>query len=181
MIPVYLFAAILGTGLLVFGFFGGEGDAGEAAHFDPVTDLGGEGPSWTRALSVRSLSYALAGFGLTGLGLATVGTGTATGLALSLLMGFVAGSSAAVLFRWLATAQGGFGEPSRVYVGGIGRTEVRIPAGGRGRIHLLHRGRTLSLAATSMGGEIERQEPVIVVDMVDGVAIVDHAPAELMP
>jgi hypothetical protein len=178
MLPLYLFAAILGAGLLLVGMIGGDGDA-DATHHGNGTN--GAGSGWAQILSSRTLSYALAAFGLTGAGLTFAGSGFLLTLLLALAMAGVGWALAYFAFRWLSTSQGGFGEPSSNYVGGIGNTEVRIPDGGRGRIQLLHRGRSFTLSAMSIDGEIDRNETVVVVDVVEGVAIVGRAPEELFP
>jgi len=180
MLPIYVFAAIVGAGLLMIGMLAGDAEVGEAANFDSAGHFG-NGLGWAQLLSSRTLSYALAAFGLTGAGLSFVGTGFVPTLALALLMGIVGGLSASAIFGWVTSGQGGFGEPSSSYVGGIGLTEVRIPTDGRGRIQLIHRGRSFTLAASSIDGEIDRNETVIVVDVVEGIAIVGRAPKELTP
>lgn len=177
MLPIYIFAAILGGGLLLIGMLGGEGDGGDAMDTD--LHVGGKVSPWKHAFSFQTAAYALAAFGLTGTALSLVGATRLPTLLASAVMGGGAGALAGVLFGWLKRSQGGFAESSDHYIGGIGRTEVRIPANGRGRIELLHKGRSFTLAAVSTGGEIDRHEYVVVLDVVDGVALVDRAPKEL--
>jgi membrane protein implicated in regulation of membrane protease activity len=178
MLPIYLFTAVLGGGLLLLGMLGGDGDLGDGVDGD-AGDLGGKGSGWKHALSFQTAAYALAAFGLTGAALNALGAGTLPTLASALAMGLAGGATVGALFGWLRGSQSGFSEPSDHYVGGIGRAEVRIPPGGRGRIELVHRGRSFTLPATSMSGEIDRHEHVVIVDVVDGVALVDRAPKEL--
>jgi membrane protein implicated in regulation of membrane protease activity len=180
MLPFYLFSAILGGGLLLVAIFGGHDGAAESHDLDIGLDDAFAGTDWNKALSLRTLAYSLAAFGLTGTGLRMLNAEPAVTFALAVLMGLSAWTFTAVLFRWLQRNEGGFGERSTIYIGGIGRTEIRIPSDGRGRIELLHRGRAFTLPAVSLQGEIERQETVIVVDVVDGVAVVDRAPSELL-
>lgn len=180
MLPIYIFAAILGGGLLLIGMLGGEGDdAFDGEDFDVDTDLGGKDVGWKKALSFRTLAYALAAFGITGCALTAIAARPDVSLGLSLLMALFGGGLAAVVFGWVKRNEGGFGESSDSYIGGIGKTEVRIPSGGRGRIHLVHRGRAFTLPAVSRDGEIARREPVVVIDVVEGVAVVERAPEEL--
>jgi hypothetical protein len=179
MLPFYLFAAILGGGLLLVAIFSGQDGAAEH-DLDIGLDEGFAGTDWNKLLSLRTLAYSLAAFGLTGTGLRMINAEPPVTFALAVLMGLSAWAMSTVLFRWLQRNEGGFGERSAIYIGGIGRTEIRIPSEGRGRIELLHRGRTFTLPAVSLEGEIERQETVIVLDVVDGVAVVDRAPSELV-
>jgi hypothetical protein len=177
MLSIFLFAAILGGGLLLIGMIGGEADVGDAVDAD--LEIIAKGPGWKHAFSFQTVAYALAAFGLTGAVLTFIGVPAAPTLVAAGAMGLTAGTLVGLLFRWLKRSQGGFGETSDRYIGGVGRTEVRIPSGGRGRIELVHRGRAFTLPAVSAGGEIDRHEPVVIVDVVDGVAHVQRAPEEL--
>jgi hypothetical protein len=179
MLSIYIFAAVLGAGLLAISMFGGQGDVGDALDADIDTGLEGKAPGWKHALSFQTMAYVLAGFGLTGTALRLLGApGTPTFIAAA-AMGLFGGTLVGIGFGWLRRSQGGFGESSDDYIGGIGQTEVRIPSGGRGRIALIHRGHAFTLPAVSTTGEIARNEPVIVIDVVDGVAVVERAPKEL--
>jgi hypothetical protein len=178
MLGFYIFAAIVGGGLLVLGAIAGESDAGEAGELE--TEFGGKDAGWKKALSFRTLAYALAAFGLTGTGLVLFDAHPFLTVVLAVLMGVFGGTLAALLFGWLARTQGGFGESSDSYIGGIANAEVRIPEGGRGRVHLVHRGRAFTLPAVTQAGEIGRGELVIILDVVDGIALVERAPRELM-
>jgi hypothetical protein len=177
MLSVYVFAAILGGGLLLLGMLGGEGDLGDGV--DPDLDLGDKAAGWKHAFSFQTAAYALAAFGLTGAALTLLGAPGLPTIIAAAVMGLAGGSLVGMAFGWLRRSQGGFAESSDHYIGGIGRTEVRIPSGGRGRIELVHRGRAFTLPATSNGGEIDRHETVVVIDVVDGIALVDRAPKEL--
>jgi hypothetical protein len=177
MLPIYLFATILGGGLLLLGMLGGEGDLGDGVDTD--LEIAGKGPGWKHAFSFQAAAYAMAAFGLTGAVLTWVGAAAPLTLVLALVMGVASGSLVGLVFGWLKRSQGGFAEPSDHYIGGVGRTEIRIRSGGRGRISLIHRGRAFTLPAVSSGGEIDRDEPVVIIDVVDGVAHVERAPREL--
>jgi hypothetical protein len=175
MSALYIFAAILGGGLLLLGMLGGEADGGDVVD----TDLGGKGGGWKYAFSFQSAAYALAAFGLTGSLLGWLGAAAPLTLVAAVAMGLVGGTAVGFVFQWLKRSQSGFGESSDEYIGGIGRAEIRIPRDGQGRIELVHRGRAFTLPAVSRGGEIDRSETVVVIDVVDGVAHVDRAPKEL--
>jgi len=179
MLTIYIFAAILGGGLLLLGAVAGDGDAGgDAIEVDP--ELGGKDLGWKKALSFRTAAYALAAFGLTGTALSVLDAQPILTLVLAGAMAVFGGLLATILFGWLARSQGGFGEPSDSYIGGIANAEIRIPEGGRGRVHLVHRGRAFTLPAVTQAGEIDRGELVIILDVVDGIALVERAPRELM-
>lgn len=175
MLPIYIFAAILGGGLLLIGMLGGDGGDG----VDADIDMGGKASTWTHAFSFQTAAYFLAAFGLVGSALTLVGAATVPTLLVSVAMGLTVGTLVGVLFRWLKRSQSGFAESSDDYIGGVGRAEIRIPVGGQGRIALVHRGQSFTLPAVSAAEEIDRNEHVIVLDVVDGVALVDRAPKEL--
>jgi membrane protein implicated in regulation of membrane protease activity len=177
MLPVYVFAAILGGGLLLLGMLGGDGDLGDGMDVD--SGVGSKPGGWTHVFSFQTGAYAMAAFGLTGAALTLLGAASLPTLGLAAGMGVVAGTLVGLVFDWLRRNQSGFAETSDHYIGGIGRAEVRIPSGGRGRIELVHRGRSFTLPATSTRGEIDRHETVVVIDVVDGIALVDRAPREL--
>jgi hypothetical protein len=177
MLALYIFAAILGGGLLLIGMIGGEADAGDVVDAD--VDLGGKVSGWKYAFSFQAAAYFMAAFGLTGSALSWLGTPFVPTLLAAVLMGGLGGTTVGFVFNWLKRSQTGFAESSDHYIGGIGTTEVRIPSGGRGRIELVHRGRAFTLPATSTGGEIDRHETVVIIDVVDGIAVVDRAPREL--
>lgn len=177
MITLYIFAAVLGGGLLLIGMMGGEADGTDVVDAD--VDLGGKVSAWTHAFSFQTAAYALAAFGLTGTALTWVGAPTLMVLLASVVMGLVGGTFVGFVFGWLKQNQSGFAESSDQYIGGVGKTEIRIPSDGRGRIELVHRGRAFTLPAVSTGGEIDRSETVVIIDVVDGVALVERAPKEL--
>jgi membrane protein implicated in regulation of membrane protease activity len=177
MLALYMFAAVLGGGLLLIGMMGGEADTGDIVDAD--IDLGGHASGWKHAFSFQSAAYFMAAFGLTGTALTWLGAPFLPTLAAAGLMGVVGGITVGFVFNWLKRSQSGFAESSDHYIGGIGTTEIRIPSGGRGRIELVHRGRAFTLPATSTSGEIDRHETVVIIDVVDGIAVVDRAPREL--
>jgi membrane protein implicated in regulation of membrane protease activity len=179
MLTLYIFSAILGGGLLLLGMVAGDGDAG-GEGLETDADFGGKDLGWKKALSFRTAAYALAAFGLTGTALSLIDAAPFLTVVLAGTMALFGGILATVLFGWLARSQGGFGEPSDSYIGGIANAEIRIPDGGRGRVHLVHRGRAFTLPAVTQAGEIDRGELVIILDVVDGVAVVERAPRELL-
>jgi len=179
MLSFYIFAAILGGGLLLLGAVAGDGDAGgDSIELDP--DFGGKDLGWKKALSFRTAAYALAAFGLTGTALSFLDAQPRLTLLLAAAMAILGGTLATALFGWLARTQGGFGESSESYIGGIASAEIRIPVEGRGRVHLVHRGRAFTLPAVTHNDEIGRGETVIILDVVDGVALVERAPRDLL-
>jgi hypothetical protein len=179
MLPLYLFAAILGGGLLLIGVLGGDADSLDTDAIDVDADVAGKDVGWKNILSLQTAAYALAAFGITGTLLSLTGADATLSLLAAGAMGVFGGGLAGFVFGWVRATQSGFGESSDTYIGGIGRTEVRIPAGGRGRIQLIHQGRMFTLPAVTRSGEIGREETVLVVDVVEGVAVVELAPREL--
>lgn len=185
MLAVYLFAAIVGGGLLLIALLGvgGDGDGGGAAG-DSVqagVEPGGSEvtSAWNHLLSLQTAAYVLAAFGLTGVALTWLDVAALPTLGAAVAMGVLGGGTIGWFFGLLRRSESGIAEASEQYIGGVGKTEVRIPHGGRGRIQLVHRGSAFTLPAISNAGEIERHEQVVIIDVVDGVALVDKAPEEL--
>lgn len=191
MLGLYLFAAIVGAGLLVMSLVaGGDHDAGGGADTD-TPDLGGHGvetehplladaehPGFGEAvLSLfrpRNFIFLLAGFGLTGTLLTLLRTGAAFTFLAALAMGtgfFLLSHAVFTLLRRSETGAGALTETE--LMGERARVTLPLVPGHPGRVACLLGGREVYLTARlapgltepiAVGGE------VIVSSVTNGVA-----------
>ncbi len=185
MLPVYIFAAIVGGSLLALGMLGGEGgpDEFEGLQLDGELDLAGDGvdSSWKKAFSMRSAAYFLAGFGITGLLLTLIETGAALTFGLAVGMGVLAATMIVLLFGWLRGSEGGFATPSDSYIGAVGQVRVPIRGETPGSVQIEHRGRSLTMRARALGqtdSDPSEWRRVLVVDVDDRQGILLVQPVE---
>lgn len=104
MLGIYLFALILGGGLLVFSVVGGDSDGHDASGHDaPGHDLAHHGPGEILLgfFRPRNLVFFLAAFGLTGSALTWLGRASSLTLGAALGMGLAAWVINHALFAWL--------------------------------------------------------------------------------
>ena len=190
MLSVYLFAAIVGTGLLLFSLLGGHhggGDAGvghevalghgDVGHGHPVladAEHPGVGEAIISLFRPRNIIFFAAGFGLTGTLLTLLRTNPPFTLLASLGMGtsfFVLSHTVFSFLRRSDTATEALTESE--FLGERGRVTLPLEQGRPGRIACLIAGREVHLTAhLSDGsvGEIPAGREVVVVKVVDGVA-----------
>jgi membrane protein implicated in regulation of membrane protease activity len=175
MLPLYLFALIVGGGLLLFSVAGSEmemfGDAGDGtmAH---------------EFFSVRALSYFLAGFGATGF---LVGVFTDASFLSTLLWaaatGIIASGSAALLYGWLRETESGVVATTSDHLSGLpARVVVSVTPGSRGKVLVVSDGREVELLARLYGSadpECPRGSTVVIVEMEGETALV--TPAAFLP
>lgn len=168
MMSLYLFALILGAGLLAFSLFGGDADA-DASDLADVDAL-----KW---LSLRGLSYFAFVFGGVGAVLtffwhtatAPIIAGLATGAAL--------GVSAIVnsTFRYLKRTESGDRGSDDTFIGLTGRVTLPFGASGAGKVLVARADRNFELIARPFDdahGDPATWQQVIVVEMQRGTALV---------
>lgn len=193
MLPLYLFALIIGGGLLVFSLIAGHGDAdGMEADADAdadVTadahaDVDGDGVDWIALqsfLSIRTLLYLLAGFGATGT-LMELLTAASPGIAFiwAALTGIIAAIIATSIYAWVRGSDSGEVPTDPDYlVGATARVVLPVVHGRRGKILALHAGREVELLARLHGADDEgcpRGSEVVIVDVVGDTALVTALP-----
>ncbi len=197
MLAIYLFALIVGGGLLAFSLIAGaEGDheieldggadLDVASEFESVA--GGEsvlaGDDWMLLqgfFSLRTILYFLAGFGATG-ALIDLLTGAPTLVSLSwaVATGLVAAMSAAVIYGWLRqTGSGEVPMDAEYLVGATARVLLPVEAGRRGKIVALHQGREVELLARLHGADdadCPRGSEVVIVEVDGETALVTPLP-----
>jgi membrane protein implicated in regulation of membrane protease activity len=200
--PLYLFALVVGLGVLVAQLVLGGKEAGDAAtdggadasaesgsssephgHAEhAAAGAGLEGLASLTALfaSTRFWIFALLAFGLSGSLLHYVAESGRLLTALAALgLGLVSGLGAAVAFRVLAASSGapvaGLGQA----VGRVGRVLVPLAPGERGKIRIELQGQSVDVIARAEGEALARGDAVVVEEVDGDVALVSRAPEEL--
>jgi len=131
-----------------------------------------------RLLSFRTAIYFLFGFGASGV-LLTFAWGArrpvATAVA-ALVVGSLAAWLCAALFRWVGRGEAGALAGDRALVGATGVVTLPLPPDGTGKVLVQVGGRELELLARPLEdtgpGDPSSWTDVMVVDVVDGVAVV---------
>lgn len=170
MLPIYVFALMVGGGLLLFSLLGGDdgGDVdADASH--------GENP--IQILSLRTLTYFLFVFG--GVGTALSWTWRTAGslpvLLLSAGAGLAVGTIASAVFGYLRRTDSGARRSEESFVGLTARVSVPIASGGIGKV-LVHRDdRAYELLARPFDASATGSTDwtaVVVVEMRRGIALV---------
>lgn len=191
MLPLYLFALIVGGGLLIFSLLGGEGS--DSHDIDADVDVDGELghgvvhidhselPGVRDFLSLRTLLYLMAGFGASGtlIDLLT-GAPAPVSLAWAGLTGVIAATLAALIYGWVRRTDSGLVPRDADYlVGMTARVILPVLAGQRGKIIALHEGREVELLARPHGREevsFPRGAEVVIVDIDGETALVTAFP-----
>lgn len=179
MLGLYLFAAILGVGLLLFGLIaGGDGDGHGGVGHDHSLLADAEHPGLGELLlglfRPRNFVFGLAGFGLTGTLLTWIKAGGAFTLLAAGAMGagfFVLSHAVFTFLRRSDTAVEAVSDTE--LMGERARVTLPLDPGRLGRVACLVGGRETHLTARlapEAEGAIPRGAEVIVVRVVNGVA-----------
>lgn len=191
MASIFLFALILGGGLLGLSLLG-DLFGGADADFDLDTDadldadLGGA----MRIFTLRNLTYFLFGFGAIGWLLLELRPELAIAVvtAAAVVGGGLAAALAAVLFGWLRATESGWQGEEATFVGCEGRVLLPVRHGKAGQIMVRRGEREHELRALPFdegAGEPESWKSVVVIDMDGGTARVSPmealAPADSGP
>lgn len=195
MLPLYLFALIVGGGLLLFSLV--WGDAGDHdVELEGDLDLEGEPEfgagslvdgdgEWSLLrgfLSVRTVLHLLAGFGATGtlLELLTAAS-PAVSLAWAVATGLVAATLAGLIYGWIRSS--GSGEVSldpEYLVGATATVLLPIEPGRRGKVLALRDGREVELLARLFSADDERcprGAEVVIVEIAGETALIAPLPS----
>lgn len=168
MFSLYLFALLLGGGLLLFSLLGGDSE-GDIDAFD--------GGNPMQYLSLRTLTYFFFVFGGVGALLTWSWTGAATLLVLPLAAaaGLLVAGLASAAFGYIRRTNSGDRDSEQSFVGLTGRVTLAIGAGGLGKV-LVHRGdRAYELLARPFDATATAfpdGTAVVVVEMNRGTALV---------
>ena len=182
MFALYLFALILGGGLLLFSLFGGDGHhhGGDAGHHDLQVDdpghadLHGNPVQW---LSLRTVIYFLFVFGGVGAALSKSWPGAAAPLIAVLATAAGAGVGAAVsaTFAYLRKTESGAHDGDESFIGLSGQVTLPFGEGGAGKVLVTRGARTFELLARPFGGasgDPRHWKAVVVMEMQRGTAMV---------
>lgn len=177
MFGLYLFAAILGVGLILFSILGGDGEVdADGPELDPDADAGGGGAAELVLgfFRPRNLTFLLGTFGATGTLLSLVGANPVLTAVLSVAMGLTAMGLTHVTFAWLKRTDSATGVMSDTDLeGSMARVVLPLAPGERGRIACTAGGRELYLTAR-LAPEVTRPlapgSEVIIVRTEAGVA-----------
>lgn len=187
MLPLYLFALIVGGGLLVFSLVAGPGEAEDLevdADADADADGELEGDDWIGLqsfLSIRTVLYLMAGFGATGT-LIDLLTDAGAGVSFlwAAMTGLVAATLATAVYAWVRGSDSGEVPTDTDYLVGV-TAKVILPVvqGHRGKVLALHDGREVELLARLYGLEdaaCPRGSEVVIVDVDGETALVTALP-----
>lgn len=168
MFALYLFALVLGGGLLLFSLVGdADGDANHSGH----------GHDAAKFLSLRTLTYFLFVFGGVGAVLSRTWHWAAAPLVLvaAIAGGLLVGSAVSYAFNYLRRTDSGARESEDSFIGLTGRVTLPIGPSGRGKVMVERGGRTFELTARPLetaGTPPTHWSSVIVVEMNRGTAVV---------
>jgi hypothetical protein len=173
VLGLYLFAAVVGVGLLAFSL-GDDGHGG--GHDTPHFGLGHAhtGDVFLGFFKPRNIIFFLAGFGLTGSLLTWLGRSTLLTAILAVVMGLFAMATTHFTFRYLRMSESGgdvVGDHS--LEGAVARVSVTVTAESRGRIVCTIGGREVHVVARlapGSEGSVDAGREALVVRMVDGEA-----------
>ncbi len=196
MLPLYVFALILGGGFLIVSLFGDALDAdvdadadldGLEFDTDASAHVAGSSGGWSKLFSIRSLVYALFGFGAVGTILHVLrGGDLAVNTALFAGAGAVlSGALISVLFGFVKGSESGERLSEEAFRGLLGRVSLPLGQGSAGQIIVTQGTRTLRLPArvhpaADDPGSAEAWKDVVVIDMEKGVAMVAPAARDLL-
>jgi hypothetical protein len=167
---IYLFALVLGGGLLAFSLFGGH-DGGADAVADSHSP-------W-EFLSVRTLTYFLFVFGGVGAVLNRFGSPLLVSLLAAMASGIVVSALVSATFGYLRRTDSGGLDGEDSFVGLTGTLTLPISTGGLGKVLVQRGSRSYELLARpleSAGGDPSSWKSVLVIEMTRGTAVV--APLE---
>lgn len=194
MLGIYLFAAIVGGGALVFSLLGGEHDAGHGDAGDVGHDAdgghhadaahAGAGALILGLFRPRNLVFFLAAFGLTGSVLTWLAAPAAGTLIAALAMGLGAMLTTHAAFTWLRRSESATEIVSeQVFEGRTARVVLPIDAEQRGRVACLVAGQEHYLTAGLAHGAapLTPGREVVILRMADGVAEVEPFDALELP
>lgn len=177
MLGVYLFAAIVGAGLLVFSLIAGHDGHHGAGHDHPVladSDHPGWGELALAFLRPRNFIFGAAGFGLTGTVLTLLNAGPLLTPVAAVTMGvgffFLSHAVFTVLKR---TESGGSPLNEVELMGERARVTLPLEPGHHGRVACVIAGREVYLTARlapPLVGSISAGQEVVVVRVTNGVA-----------
>jgi len=202
VISLYLFSLAVGGPVLAWILFAGleggadAGDLGDLGGGD-LGDVGGgdlgdahiggdghgsHGDGVLSFLSLSSIAFVLTFFGLTGLVSNALGASTVLAFVLAVVLGFGTGIMNSAAFRWIRRNSASSDVSNRELEGSIARVVLPVDAQHRGRITVRIAGaREQMTADTADGSVMSVGEKVVIVEVVNGVAMVASLDPALGP
>ena len=186
MLPLYLFALILGGGFLAVSLLGDVlGDAGShELPIGPAVDSHAAHAD-ARIFSIRGLIYGLFGLGAVGSVLTWMGSGPVLTAGAALFGGMVSAAMVTALFRWVRSGEIGDREGDEGYIGLPGRVTLPLGAHGAGMIAVERGERRVTLRAlphtAAASADPAAWKNVVIVEMDGGVALVSPVDEALGP
>src|SRR3970282_230454 len=189
MLGFYIFAAVLGGGLLLLSQLAGDHDAnggagaGDHGH---GPDVGVHGPAELLLgfFRPRNLIFFLAAFGISGTLLTLTGSVAPLALGLSVIMGLAAMALTHGVFTWLRRSDTAADTVADADLeGSVGRVVLPIRPGERGRIACLVGDQETHITARLAEGveqALEAGREVVVIRMIDGEAEVADLQSPLL-
>jgi hypothetical protein len=177
---LYWLSLVIGGGLFLLSLagdvFGADHDTG-ALHADADVDAHGDA-EWGHVFSLRYLTYFLFGFGAVGVlvGFLWRGNQALLTLLLASLTGLAAWGLSYSVFSYLRRTESGVMQGDRLLIGSVGEVSLPISSGGTGKVVVTRAGHTQELLARPLRhdeSDAESWHTVIVVDVEDGVALVE--------
>jgi hypothetical protein len=178
MFSLYLFALIIGGGLLLFSLLGGSdhhgGDLGHHGDLHHADLHHGNPVQW---LSLRTLIYFLFVFGGVGVVLSKSWSAATAPFVflLAAAAGVGIGAAVSATFAYLRRTDSGVRDTDDSFVGLAGKLTIPIASGGAGKVLVARGDRTFELLARAYdkaSGSPSDWKNVIVVEMVRGIALV---------
>ena len=191
MLTAYIFCLAVGGGFLALSFFGDflEGDV----DVDTDVDVGGDldaashGVGIAQLFSIRSIINALFGFGAAGTMLHMLLGGSQPGLTAVIAggTGLASGALISTVFGYLKRTETGTLRGEQSFVGLTGEVSLEIVAGSPGTVTVRRGDRRIRIRARVAGSYADTEalgagQPVVVVDMKDGIAAVSPVGPRLL-
>ena len=191
MLTAYIFCLAVGGGFLALSFFGDflEGVVDVDTGLDVDADLDGvaHGIGIAQLFSLRAVIYALFGFGAAGSMLHALWGGGQPGITALIAggTGVVSGALITTVFGYLKRTEAGTLQGEQSFVGLTGEVSLEIAPGSPGTVTVRRGDRRIRMRArvddTYSGGEaLSAGQPVVVVDMKNGIAAVSPVGPKLL-
>lgn len=180
MTAIYVIAAILGIGMVLFSIIGSDHGDSHGGH----DHHGGDGDILLGLFSTRNLTFFLSAFGATGLLLGWIGVGGMAAFGLATVTGLVSFAAVHAVFTWLRRSDSAVEVLSdRDLEGALGRVTWPISAGTKGQIACKVAGREQYITAVLADGVDEllgTGQEIIVLSTSNGVAAVMPAGNDML-
>ena len=191
MLTAYIFCLAVGGGFLALSFFGDflEGDVDIDTDLDADADLDtvGHGSGIAQLFSIRAAIYALFGFGAAGALLHAFWGGGQPVLTAAVAggTGLASGALITTVFGYLKRTEAGTLRGEQSFVGLTGEVSLEIAPGSRGAVTVRRGDRRIRIRARAAdtwpaGQMLAAGEPVVVVEMKNGIAAVSPVAPKLL-